>query len=75
MVDWKQKLKNQWVKIKISCVQPDKPDNFLRLVSFPFQYSSECNDPLNSIQQKLAMCSVTFMKNMERKNYKNCQIF
>ena len=40
MFDWKQKLKNQWVQIEISRVQPGKPGNFLRLVSFPFQYIS-----------------------------------
>ena len=34
MVDWKQKLENQWVQIEISRVQPGKADNFLRLGSF-----------------------------------------
>ena len=41
MIDWKQKLKNQWVQIEISRVQPGKPGNFLPLGPFPFQYSSE----------------------------------
>ena len=40
MSDWKIKLKNQWVEIEISCVQPGKPGNLLQLVFFPFQYSS-----------------------------------
>ena len=40
MVDWKQKLKNQWVQIIINRVKPGKPGNFLRMVSFPFQNSS-----------------------------------
>ena len=40
MIDWKQKLKNQWVQIEISRVQPGKPGNFLPLGPFPFQYSS-----------------------------------
>ena len=42
MIDWKQKLKNQWVQIEISRVQPGKPGKFLRLVSFSFEYSSDC---------------------------------
>ena len=37
MIDWKQKLMNQWFRIEISHVQPG---NFLRLGSFPFQYNS-----------------------------------
>ena len=41
MIDWKQKLKNQWVQIEISRVQPGKPGNILQLGPFPFQYSSE----------------------------------
>ena len=41
MIDWKQKLKNQWVQIEISRVQPGKPGNFLPLGPFPFQYSSD----------------------------------
>ena len=41
MIGWKQKLKTQWVKIEIDCVQPGRPGNFFRLVFFPFQYSSE----------------------------------
>ena len=40
MIDWKQKLKNQWVQIEISRVQPGKPCNLLPLGPFPFQYSS-----------------------------------
>ena len=40
MIDWKQKLKNQWVQIEISHVQPGIPGNFLPLGPFPFQYSS-----------------------------------
>ena len=41
IVDWEQMLKNQRVQIEINCVQPGKLGNFFRLVSFPFQYSSE----------------------------------
>ena len=41
MIDWKQKLKNQWVQIEISRLQPGKPVSFLRLVSFLFKCSSE----------------------------------
>ena len=41
MIDWKQKLKNQWVQIEISRVQAGKPGNFLPLGSFPFQYSGD----------------------------------
>ena len=40
IIAWKQKLKNQMVRIEISRVQPGKPGNFLPLGSFPFQCSS-----------------------------------
>ena len=40
MIDWKQKLKKQWVHIEISRAQPGKHDNFLQMYSFPFQYST-----------------------------------
>ena len=42
LIDWKQKIKNQKVQIEINRVQPGlNPCNFLQLVSFPFQYTSD----------------------------------
>ena len=49
MIDWKQKLKNQWVQIEISRVQPGKPGNFLPLGPFPFQYSSDYSEKKKKI--------------------------
>ena len=41
LIDWNQKIKNQKVQIEINRVQPGNLGNFLRLVSFHFQYTSD----------------------------------
>ena len=48
MVDWKQKLKNQWVQIEINRIQLGQPGNFFLMVSFSFQYSSGKGRPEQS---------------------------
>ena len=52
MLNWTQRLKNKWVQIEISCLQPGKPGNFLPLGSFPFQYSSERATNLDMSQEE-----------------------
>ena len=59
MIDWKQKLKNQWVQIEISRVQPGKPGNFLPLGPFPFQYSSALEGNLVKESSKLKKKDMT----------------
>ena len=47
--DWLATDAKEWVQIEISRVQPGKPGNFMPLVTFLFQYSSDTqNDQQDS---------------------------